>query len=198
VVGLQVFLRRADVEPVRVGDVPVQRVALRQEQREQAALTNALERVRLTRGHVIEDLGLEDVRPGVDQVRDDFFGLRLLDEALDPSVVVDRDETVRRRVLHGRERQRPERLSFTVETHEGRDVQAREDVSVEDEERPVQVALDVLDGPARVQRLFLADDDELHAVRALDGERLEGVGEVPRGENGFVHTVAREIREDVL
>ena len=83
--GLHVALVRADVLPVALGDVAVDRLALLHQLREDVA--GPVDRhVGLD---VVEDLGLHHVDAGVHGVGEDLAPGRLLQEALDLALLVD-------------------------------------------------------------------------------------------------------------
>ena len=78
-VRLEVGGRRPDVLPVAVGHVAVERLPGLEDGREH--LAGEVDRAAL--GDAVEDLGLEDVDPGVDGVAEHLAPARLLQEALD-------------------------------------------------------------------------------------------------------------------
>ena len=94
-VRLPVLVEVADVLPVAVADHPVQRPAHLEQQREELLR----EVVRPVGRDVLEHLRLEHVDAGVDRVREDLAPGRLLEEALDPAVLVGDDDPELERVL---------------------------------------------------------------------------------------------------
>src|SRR5665213_3923019 len=82
-VGLQVELRRAGVEPVRIVGEGVERI-----RRGERGKGHPLDAHRSRRGDAIECARLKDVGSGVDLVRRGFAGRRLLDEGEYAAVVV--------------------------------------------------------------------------------------------------------------
>ena len=94
-VRLPVLVEVADVLPVALADVPVDRPSHLEQQREELLR----EVVRPVLGHVPQHLGLEHVDPGVDRVAEDLAPRRLLEEALDAAVLVGDDDPEVERVL---------------------------------------------------------------------------------------------------
>ena len=94
-VHLEVFRRRADVDPVAVVDVRHEGLAALDQRRKVAALDRPGRVLR----NAIERLGLEDVDAGVDRVAGDLVLARLLEETLDVGNRVRLDEPVGPRVL---------------------------------------------------------------------------------------------------
>ena len=80
-VRLPVLVEIADVLPVALCDVAVERLAHLQEKREQLLreVVGAIGR------DALQDLGFEHVDPGVDRVRENLAPGGLLEEALDPT-----------------------------------------------------------------------------------------------------------------
>src|SRR5437879_2079791 len=91
---LQVSLRRPDVEPVHIGHEPEDRGTLFEQRREQLLL----ELPELVWWNVAKDIWLKHVGPRVDLAGDNLLGL--LQECLHACLGVERDETVRPRVLY--------------------------------------------------------------------------------------------------
>ena len=101
-VGAAVGLERADVLPVALGDVAVQRVAVLEQRREHVAG----EVDDLALGDVVEHHRFEHVDPGVDGVGEHLTPRGLLEEALDRAVGLGDDDAELERVLHVLERDR--------------------------------------------------------------------------------------------
>ena len=95
-VGAQVGLEGADVLPVALGHVAEQGLPGLEHGRED--LLGEVDRPAL--GDEVEDLGLEDVDPGVDGVAEDLAPGRLLQEPLDRAVLVGDDDAELEGVLH--------------------------------------------------------------------------------------------------
>ena len=87
---------------------------------------------------VLEHLGLEDVDARVDRVGEDLTPRRLLEEALDSTVVVRDDDPELERVLDGLEADRDCRLVL-VELDELAEVEVAQRVTGDDEERVVEL-----------------------------------------------------------
>ena len=94
-VRLCVLPEVADVLPVALGDVAVQRPAHLQQQREELLG----EVVRLAGGHVSQHFGLDHVDARVDRVGEDLAPRRLLEETFDAAVGVGDDDAELERVL---------------------------------------------------------------------------------------------------
>src|SRR5207253_2920450 len=94
-VRLPVLVEVADVLPVALADVAVDRAAHLEQEREELLR----EVVRPVGRHVPQDLRLEHVDAGVDRVREDLAPGGLLEEALDPAVVVGDDDPELERVV---------------------------------------------------------------------------------------------------
>ena len=101
-VRLPVLVEVADVLPVAVQHVAVQRPAHLEQQREQLLR----EVVRTVGRNVPEHLGLEHVDAGVDRVREHLAPRGLLEEALDAAVLVGHDDAELERVVDGDEADR--------------------------------------------------------------------------------------------
>ena len=133
---LQVALVGADVLPVALGDVAVDRLALLQQLREDVAgPVDGLVGV-----DVVEDLRLHDVDAGVDGVGEDLAPGRLLQEALDPAVLVDDGDAELQRVGHPGQADGDQRALLLVELDQVGEVEVGERVAGDDEERVVLAA----------------------------------------------------------
>ena len=133
-VGLQVGVGVADVGPVRVGDEAEQRESFVEHQREQLGR----EVVRLIRWDQVENLGLENVDPGVDRVAEDLTPGRLLEEPLDPAVLVGHDDPELERVLHAFQHHRCGGAVLPVEREHLVEIEVGERVAADDEEGSVE------------------------------------------------------------
>lgn len=110
----------------------------------------------------VDDRAAEHVGARVDLVGDDLLGrLGLLQEGLDPARRVRGDQTERPRVLDPGQVQGDVRAGGLVLVHQGADVEAGEDVAVEDEDRVVgsrvEPGRDVADRAAGTEGLLLGD-----------------------------------------
>ena len=158
--------RGAEVEPVRRVHHALEVGAAGQ----QAGEGLALHRHRPARRDAVDDRAPEHIRARVDLVGDDLLGrLGLLQERRDPPGRVRGDEPERPRVVDPGEVQRDVRAGRAVGVHEGADVQARQDVAVEDQDRLVgpgpQPRGHVADGAARAKGLDLGDVLDAEAER---------------------------------
>ena len=115
----------ADVLPVALGDVAVDRQALLEQLREHVA--GPVDR--LARGDVVEDLGLHDVDAGVDGVGEHLPPGRLLQEALHPAVLVDDGDAELERVGDPGQADRDERALVVVELDQVGEVEVGERVA---------------------------------------------------------------------
>ena len=161
-VRLPVLVEVADVLPVAVHHVAVDRAAHLEQQREEL-----LREVEGPVGRdVLQHLGLEHVDAGVDRVGEDLAPRRLLEEALDAAVVVGDDDPELERVVDRLEADRHRCALLAVELDELRQVDVAERVAGDHEERVVE--------PSRREphRAGGAERRLLDGVRDVDAERL--------------------------
>lgn len=157
--------------------------------REQPGERLAFHRHRPPRRDRVDHRPPEDVRARVDLVGDDLLRrLGLLQEGEHPARVVRGDQSVRPGVRHLREVQRDVRPRGPVRPHQRADVESREDVPVEDEDRfvrsRVQPGRDVPEGAARAERLLLRHVLDVQPQRRPVAEvRLEDLGQVGSGQD---------------
>src|ERR671910_652356 len=141
--GCQVAARRPYIPPVRACDVGP----------EPATLLELGEDLTLYRDFAVgrdhsENLGLEHVDAGVDQVRRHLVGGRLLDKAVHQHLVVDLDETVGRGILYARQNNGGQGVRGFVRLYRSGEVHTREHIAVDDHQRSaVEVLFGVLDAP---------------------------------------------------
>src|SRR5205085_5397373 len=128
-VRLPELVEVADVLPVAVADVAVDRTAHLEQQREELLR----EVVRAVARHVLEHLRLEHVDAGVDRVAEDLPPPRLLEEPLDASVLVGDDDPELERILDRLEPDRDGGIALAVELDESRQVDVAEGVAGDDE-----------------------------------------------------------------
>ena len=127
-------LRGAEVQPVGGVDHALQVGARGQQAGERLALHGD----RAARRDRVDDRAAEDVGARVDLVGDDLLGrLRLLQERRDPARRVGRDQAEGARVLDPGQVQGDVRAGARVPSDQGADVEAGEDVAVEDQDRVV-------------------------------------------------------------
>ena len=158
-VDLHVGVEGADVRPVPVADVAVDREALLQEQGEE--VPGEVELAPL--GDEIKDLTLDDVDPRVGGVAEHVSPPRLLQEPLHPAFLVRDDDPELQRVLDALQRDRDRRASRLVDSHQLGEVDVREGVPGQHDEPVVQERPRVPDAPRGPQRLFLGGVGEGHA-----------------------------------
>ena len=153
-VRLPVLVEVADVLPVALADVAVERPAHVLQQREELLR----EVVGPVGGDVAQDLGLADVDPRVDRVGEDLAPRGLLEEALDPAALVGDDDPELERVVDRLEADRDGRALLLVRRDQLREVDVAERVAGDDEERLVEPAV-----------------GELHRAGRPGGRLLDGV-----------------------
>ena len=194
-VRLPELVEVADVLPVAVEHVPVQRPPHLEQQREQLLG----EVVRPVVGDVPQDLGLEHVDPGVDRVREDLAPGRLLEEALDPAVLVGDDDAELERVVDRLEADRDRGLALLVDAHDLGQVDVGERVAGDDEEGVVELVARVPDRAGGAERRFLDGvldrDPEPLAVAEVAADRLR---HERHGHDHLVEAVLLEQLDDVL
>ncbi|MNS71964.1 hypothetical protein D3C72_1053560 [compost metagenome] len=178
-VGFHVLGGVADVDPVGIRDVTAHPGIDVEEVREEAAL----EHVGLALGDVLEDVRVEHVDAGVHRVdleHRGFLGSGFLVEAGDPLILVEEDQAELRGVLHLDEGEGGLGLGALMGLDDGREVDVREHVAVEDQHGLVgEVLLGVLDRAGGAQGLGLVGVEKLHAVlRAVTQDVLDGIREV--------------------
>ena len=150
-VRLPELLEVADVLPVAVEHVPVDRPSHLEQEREELLR----EVVRAVVGHVPEHLRLEHVDPGVDRVGEDLSPRRLLEEPLDAAVVVGHDDPELERVVDRLEADRDRGALRPVRLDERGQVDVAERVARDDEEGLVEPLLREPDRAGRAERLLL-------------------------------------------
>ena len=190
---LQVAVRRADVAPVPVVHVPVQRAG-RRELGEHAALDREQP---AARDH-LQHLGLEDVDAGVDERR--ALPLPgLLEEAGDRAVLAQFHESVAPRVFDRREEDGAHAALGRVRGRQRAEVDVAEDVAVEHVEAAVvQHGVAVGDGAGGAERFVLDGVGDLEPVAgAVADDGLDRLGEEAGREHRPLHAVTGEIVEDV-
>ena len=133
-VRLAVLVEVADVLPVAVADVAVDRPAHLEQQREELLR----EVVRPVGRDVLQHLRLEHVDAGVDRVGEHLPPRRLLEEALDAAVLVGDDDPELERVLDRLQPDRDRGALLLVELDDLAEVDVAERVARDDEERLVE------------------------------------------------------------
>ena len=135
-VRLPVLVEVADVLPVAVADVAVDRPAHLEQQREELLR----EVVRPVGRDVPQHLGLEHVDAGVDRVGEHLPPRRLLEEALDAAVLVGDDDPELERVLDRLQPDRDRGALLRWKSTSCVEVDVAERVAGDDEERLVERA----------------------------------------------------------
>ena len=190
-----VGLERADVLPVALGHVAVQRVAGLEQRGEHVAG----EVDHLTLGDELEHLGLDDVDPGVDGVGEHLAPRGLLQEAFDGAVGLGDHDPELERVLDVLQRDRRARARVAVRLHERGEVDVGEHVTGDDEERVDELVDGVAHRTGGAERRVLGrvahGDAEVGAVTEVVADL---VGEERHRDDDLVEAVQREQADDVL
>ena len=194
-VRLPVLVEVADVLPVALHHVPVDRPAHLEQEREELLR----EVVRPVGRDVLQHLRLEHVDPGVDRVREDLPPRRLLEEALDLAVLVRDDDPELERIVDGLQADRDGGAGFLVPLDEGAQIDVAERVAGNDEEGLVEQAACEPDGAGCAERQLL------HRVLDVQVERV-AVAEVAadrlrherQRDHDLVEAVPAQQLEDVL
>src|SRR6185436_4917266 len=180
---LGVLRRRADVDPVAVVDVGDEGLAPLDERGEIAAFDRPGNVAR----DAVEGVWLEHVDPGVDVVGGDLVGVRLLEKAPDGAVRLRVDQPVRRRVVDRREDDRGARLPLAMQADDAGEVDLRQHVAVEDDDRFGQLVARVLDRAGRPERHGLDHVTDRDAeFRAVAEDLLDAPRLVIEAEDDFV------------
>ena len=194
-VRLPVLVEVADVLPVAVEHVPVDRPAHLEQQREELLR----EVVRPVAGNVRQHLRLEHVDARVDRVREHLAPRRLLEEALDLAVLVGDDDPEVERVVDGLEPDRDSRTRFLVLGDQRAQVDVAERVAGDDEEGLVELRAREPDRTCRAERQFLDRVLDVHAeglaVAEVAPDRLRQEGE---RDDDVLEPVVAEQLDDVL
>ena len=195
-VGPAVGVQAADVLPVALRDVAVQRGAGGQQCREDVA--GPVDRPAAL--DVAEDLRLHHVDPGVDRVAQHLAPGGFLQEALDPAVAVLHDNPEVDRVAHPGQAGRHQRSGRLVGQHELAQVDVGERVARDDQEGGVtQRVLGVRDRAGRPERRLLGRVAQVHAqLLAVPEVGPDQAGEELNGHDGLVEAVAPQQAQHVL
>ena len=192
---LEVRGRGPDVLPVAVGHVAVQRPAVL----ECAGEHFAGEVDRAALGDPLEDLGLEDVDPGIDGVAEHLPPAGLLQEALDAAVLTGDDDAELERVLDRAEGDGGQRRVLLVEGDDLGQVDVGQHVTRDHDEALGQLLHGVAHRPGRAERRLLGGvrhaDPELAAVAEVAADR---VGQERDGDDDFGDAVPPQERHDVF
>ena len=148
---------------------------------------------------MLQHLGLEDVDAGVDRVGEDLAPRRLLEEALDPPVVVGDHDPELERVLDRLEADRDRRALLLWNLTSFAEVEVAERVARDDEERLVELVGGQPDRAGRAERRLLDGvldvDAERLAVAEVAADRLRQERD---GDDHVLEAVLAEQLDDVL
>ena len=183
------FDDRADVGPVPVGDVAVKRLPFS----EQPWKKILAEVEHLAQAESLEDARLDDVDAGVDRVAEDLAPRRLLEKFRDLPIRIRDHDAVLERIGHVDERERDGGTALAVERNDLREVDVRERVARDDEERPFEVLVELPHRAARPKRRLFDAVAQAHADRAAVAVAvLDHRGEVLEGHERILDSVALE------
>ncbi len=158
--GLAVALVGAHVLPVALGHIAVDPLALLEQLREHVARPVH----RLAGRDVVEDLGLHHIDTGVHRVREDLAPGRLLQEALDPALVVGDRDTELQGIRHPGETDSDQCVLAAVELDQFREVEVGQSVAGDHQKGVVlEGVLGVLDTPRSAEWGLLVRIGEMHA-----------------------------------
>jgi hypothetical protein len=190
---LQVLLGRSQIQPVRVGEVPVDGSAARDHGREDLSLDREL----AVRGPGPEGGRVEDVRSGVDIAGDRIEGF--LQELEDAASFVRRHQAECASVLDMVQRDRDDGVTPTVGCEHPGEIEVGQDVSVQREERVVPDRVErVDDRAAGSERRGLGDPGDGGVAPPSLDERMERFLEVRRRQDHLVHAVSGEVVQHVV
>src|SRR5437762_1331882 len=193
-VGPRVFGDGTHIGPVPLGDVPEERLTLREQTREEVFA----EVEDLAKAETLEDPRLDDVDPGVDRVAEDLAPGRFLEELDDSPVLAGDHDAVLQRIWHVHQRQRDGGLALAMERDDLRQVDVRESIAGDNEERAVEIVGQLPDRPARAERSFLHAVTKPHPdPAAVPVAVLDDGGEVLKRDERVLDAVALEELEDV-
>ncbi len=145
----------------------------------------------------VQNLRLEDIETGVDEIRVDLLRPRLLEEGLDATVGGRAHEAVAARVGDRSEQDRGLRARRAVEGDQLAEIGLAQRVPVEREEAPFELATGEGDGSSGTERLVLDRVLERHAVVLGAEPDLDLVGQVPARDDRTLHAVSRQVLERV-
>ena len=194
--GLQVALVGPHVFPVAVGDVAEQRGAALEQLGEDVA--GPVDH--LTGRDLGQHLRLHHVQPRVDRVREHLAPGRLLEEALDPAVLLGDHDAELQRVGHAGQADGDQRALLLVEVDQRGQVHVGQRVARDDQERLVaQRVLGVPDAARGTQRHLLggvlqAHPELLAVAEVVPDER----GEELDGHDGLIEPVPLEQPQHVF
>src|SRR5262245_53732009 len=180
---LGVLLGRADVDPVPLVDVANEGFAAFHQRRKVAPLDGPRDVAR----DAVEGVRFEYVDPGVDVVRRDLVSAGLLEEAADVSGIVCLDEPVRRRIVDRGQDDRRARVPLPVKSNDAAEIDLRQHVAVEHDNRFRQLIAGVFDGARGSKRRGLDDVADLDSdVRPIPEDLLDPARLIIQTENDFI------------
>jgi hypothetical protein len=148
---------------------------------------------------VAQRFGLDHVDTGVDRVGEDLTPRRLLEEALDPALLVGDDDAELERVLDRLEADRDRGALLLVRVDQLGEVDVAERVAGDDEERLVEAVARQPHGAGRAERRFLDRvldvQAEALAVAEVAADRLRHEGD---GHDHVLEAMLAQQLEDVL
>ena len=148
---------------------------------------------------VVEHLRLDDVDAGVGVVAEDLAPRRLLEEALDVSLVVGDHDPVLERVRHGVEHDRGVRAALGVRAHHRGEVDVGERVAADHQEGVVEQVGGVAHAARGAERPVLDDVLDLHVEVGAVAEAVANLGaEVGERHHHLGDAVLLEQAKDVL
>lgn len=194
--GLHIALVGADVLPVALGDIAVDRLAFLHQLRKD--VTGPVHRyVGLD---IVEDLGLHHIDARVHGVREDLAPGRLLQEALDLALFIDDGDTEFKGIGHTRQTDGDQCALFLVEVDELGEVEVGQGITGDDKESIVlQRLFGVLDASGGTEWLLLIGIGELHAeLFTVTEVVLDQRGQELDGDDGLVEPMPFEQPQNVL
>ena len=184
----------ADVGPVTVGDVAEQGLALGEQAWEQVLA----EIEDVADFEALHHAWLDDVDAGVDRIAEDLAPGRLLEEFRDPPVLAGDHDAVFEWIRDVDEGERHRRAPLAVERDDLRQIDVRERVARDDQERAIEIRGELPHRAARAERRLLDAVAQAHPnAPAVAVAVLDDRGEVLEGDEGLLDPVALEELEDV-
>ena len=194
-VRLTELVEVADVLPVAVHHVPVQRPA----HLEQVGEELLREVVGSIGRNVPQHFGLQHVDPRVDRVGEDLAPGGLLEKAFDPPLFVGDDDPELERIVHRLQADRDRRAAFPVEGDERAQVDVAERVARDDEERLVELLRREPNRTGRAERRLLDRVADLHPERlSLSEVAADRLRQKRNSHDHVVQPVLAQQLEDVL
>ena len=194
-VRLSVLLEVPDVLPVALEDVAVQRPSHLEQQREELLREVVGAVVRDVRQH----LRLEDVDAGVDRVGEDLAPRRLLEEALDATVLVGDDDPELERVVDRLQADRHGGAALPVRREHRAQVDVAQRVTGDDEDRLVEPPRREPHRPGSAERRLLDRVRDVHPERLTVAEvRANRLRQERDGDDHVLEAVFLQQLDDVL